>query len=75
MFCSTAQLASTSVPTLAGLDRLAAATGGVGSVGQVDNAKKGHKFFKSLGFGSSKQEDVNDFTHMRYNCVTPLWAG
>ncbi|CAM9584598.1 unnamed protein product [Ectocarpus sp. 12 AP-2014] len=68
-----AQLASTSVPTLTGLERLAAAAGvggGVGGFSDPSSAKKGNKLFKSLGFGASKQEETNDFTHMRYK--TPL---
>ncbi|CAM9213982.1 unnamed protein product [Laminaria digitata] len=69
---SAAQFASTSAPTLAGLDRLAAAAGsGAGASGtDPSNGKKGNRFFKSLGFGTSKQEELNDLTHMRY--VTPL---
>ncbi|CAM9411508.1 unnamed protein product [Pylaiella littoralis] len=69
----TAQLASASVPTLSGLESLAAAAGaggGGGGLADASGGKKGKKFFKSLGFGSSKQEETNDFTHMRY--TTPL---
>lgn len=64
---SAAQFASTSAATLAGLDSLAAAAGsgaGAGS-GDPSNGKKGNRFFKSLGFGTSKQEELNDLTHMR----------
>lgn len=69
LFCSTAQLSSASVPTLSGLDRLAAEGGGGGGAGYSDpsSGKKGNRFFKSLGFGSSKQAEANDYTHMRYN--------
>eukprot|EP00903_Cladosiphon_okamuranus_P017508 g16126.t1 len=72
----TAQLATSSVPTLSGLNSLAAAagvgSGGVGGSSDPSGGKKGNKnkFFKSLGFGSSKQEESNEFTHMRYS--TPL---
>lgn len=63
-----AQLATSSVPALTGLSTLAAA-GGLGSGGggssDPSGGKKGNKFFKSLGFGSSKQEESNEFTHMR----------
>lgn len=63
-----AQLATASVPTLSGLDVLTAAAGvgsGGGGVSDPSGGKKGKKFFKSLGFGTSKQEDSNEFTHMR----------
>lgn len=64
-FASAAQLASTSIPKLHGLDRLAAAgSSASGSAGPA-SGKKGNKFFKTLGFGASKQEPQNDFTHMR----------
>ena len=65
--CSTAQFASASVPMLTGLDRLAAAAGSGAGAGSADpsNGKKGNRFFKSLGFGTSKQEELNDLTHMR----------
>lgn len=64
--CSAAQFASTSAATLAGLDSLAAAAGsGAGASADPSNGKKGNRFFKSLGFGTSKQEELNDLTHMR----------
>lgn len=68
---STAQLASTSVATLTGLDTLAAAGGGAGGGGGADPSagKKGNKLLKSLGFGSSKPEEQNDYTHMRCVCA------
>lgn len=77
-----AQLASTSVPTLTGLERLAAAAGvggGVGGFSDPSSAKKGNKLFKSLGFGASKQEETNDFTHMRcawhvHVCVATIYV-
>lgn len=86
-FLRTAQLASASVPTLSGLESLAAAAGaggGGGGLADASGGKKGKKFFKSLGFGSSKQEETNDFTHMRcgghccvlyfmFCCVFLLW--
>lgn len=67
---------------MSGLESLAAAAGvGGGGVGSADpsGGKKGKKFFKALGFGSSKQEEADDFTHMRcgsllFLCVFSSWC-
>ncbi|CAM9154148.1 unnamed protein product [Ascophyllum nodosum] len=79
-----AQLASTSVPMLSGMEKLVAnaargagtRAGAGGSVAAVPGSSGGGtgetatKLFKMLGFGNTKQEETNEFTHMRY--VTPL---
>ena len=78
-----AQLASTSVPMLSGMEKLVAnaargagtRAGAGGSVAAVPGSSGGGtgetatKLFKMLGFGNTKQEETNEFTHMRYELV------
>lgn len=67
-----AQVASTSVSVLSGMDRLAAEAGngaggggGPAATGSSSTGGTATKFFKALGFGTSKQGDSNEYTHMR----------
>lgn len=71
-------MTSASVSVLSGMDRLATEAGngvsGAGGVTATGSASGGGgggtttKFFRALGFGgggTTKQEDSNDYTHMR----------
>lgn len=67
-------MASASVSVLSGMDRLAAEAGNgvsggggttTGSSSGSGGGGKATKFFRALGFGATKQEDSNEYTHMR----------